>query len=100
MRRELIHDDGGVRDLLYVNMDHLHAVRDHCHDLRASGQTGSKAMPHLAEFPAAVVEKYVNDNGITFAEWMQNPVHVRRMLNDPALSGFRVDDRKVGRAVE
>lgn len=100
MRRELIHDGDGVRDLLYVDMADLHAVRDHCHDLRAAGQTGPKDMPHLAEFPAAVVEKYINDNGITFAEWMANPVHVRRMLNDPALAGFRVDDRKVGRAVE
>lgn len=100
MRRELVHDGSGVRDLLYVDMGELHAVADECKRRQNEGVTGSKDMPHLAEFPAAVVEAYINTNGITFAEWMNNPVHVRRMLNDPALAAFRVDNRAVGRAVE
>lgn len=97
MRRELIHDGGGLRDLLYVNMADLKGVADVCKSLHNEGKTGSKELPHLAEFPAAIVEKYCNDAGITFAEWVRNPVHTRRMLRDPALSHFRVDTRDAGK---
>ncbi len=97
MRRELIHDEGGVRDLLYADMAELHAVADYCKARQNEGLTGTKEMPVLAEFPAEIVEKYINDAGITFQEWMQNPEHVRRMLRDPALSAFRIDARSVGR---
>lgn len=96
----MIHDDGGFRDLLYVDTDQLKAVADVCIGRQNSGVTGSKDLPHLAEFPAAIVEKYIADAGITFAEWMQNPVHAKRMLQDPALAHFRIDNRNVGRARE
>lgn len=90
MRRELVHDGDGVRDLLYADMDDLRAVADHCKARQNEGLTGSKDMPALAEFPAEIVEKYIADNGITFAEWMGDPSHVRRMLRDPALAHFRI----------
>lgn len=57
---------------------------------RASGDLGSKDMRHAAEFPATVVENYISRAGITFAEFMENPVHVKRMLADPDLKGFRI----------
>ena len=55
--------------------------------LKSSGPDGGW---HLAEFPMAIIERYCNDAGVTFKEWMRNPDHVKRMLRDPALSGFRV----------
>lgn len=100
MFRKLIHDEGGVRDLLYVDPDQLKAVADVCKGRQNSGVTGARDMPHLAEFPRAIVEKYLIDTGITLYEWMNNPVHVKRMLQDPALAHFRIDRRNVGRAVE
>lgn len=100
MRRKLVHDGDGVRDLLFVDMGELRSVSDACKRRQSEGVTGTKDMRHLAEFPAPVVEAYLNQAGITLGEWMNNPIHVRRMLNDPDLSGFRVDARAVGRAVE
>jgi hypothetical protein len=73
-----------------ANMDDLKAVADHCAGLRSHGATGSKEMKHVARVPAIIVQKYINDNGITFAEFMRDPKHADRMLSDPALSGFRV----------
>lgn len=96
MRREMIHDGDGVRDLLYADMDHLRGIADYCKARQNEGLTGSKDLKHLAEFPAELVEKYCNDKGVTFAEWMQNPVHARAMLNDPALSHFRINPMQVG----
>ena len=54
------------------------------------GEHGSNELRHAASLPLVLVEKYCNDNGIEFSEWMQNPVHAKRMLADPALSYFRI----------
>ena len=97
MKRKLIHDDGGVRDLIYVDMAELNGIADYCKSRQNEGLTGSKDMPLLAEFPTALIEKYINDTGITFAEWMKNPVHVRRMLRDPALAHVRINKMDVGK---
>ena len=59
------------------------------------GIHGSSDMKHAASIPFVMVEKYCNDSGIEFSEFMQNPVHMRRMLNDPALSAFRIWPGKV-----
>lgn len=90
MRRELIHHEDGLVDLLYVDMDKLKGVADTCKSLQNEGHTGSSEFRHLAEFPAEVVEQYCNINGVTFSEWMQNPEHARRMLKSPELSHFRI----------
>ena len=100
MYRQWHLDDDGLRDLLFADTDKLRAIADECKGRQNSGVTGSKDLPHLAEFPAEIVEKYIADNGITFHEWMNNPAHARRMLNDPALAYFRIDRRNVGRAIE
>jgi hypothetical protein len=47
-------------------------------------------MKLAARIPNVIVEKYCNDNKISFREFMGNREHVRRVLNDPSLSHFRV----------
>jgi hypothetical protein len=59
--------------------------------LRADGGgKKDKDIWHAAHFPEVVVEKYCNTAGITFAEFIQNREHVRRMIQDPALAAFRI----------
>ena len=55
-----------------------------------AGMVGSSEMKHAARLPLQAIEAYCNTAGITFDEWMQSPVHVKRMLQDPNLSGFRI----------
>jgi hypothetical protein len=55
-----------------------------------AGEHGSHDFRHAAELPMVLVEKYCNVNQITFAEFMRNPEHVKRMCNDPTLKHFRV----------
>ena len=62
---------------------------------RNEGFTGSKEMKHAARFPSVIVEKYCNEQGIEFSEFMRDKIHVRRMLADPALSGFRIWEGRV-----
>ena len=54
------------------------------------GYHGSSDMKLAAKLPFVSVEKYCNDNGLFFSEVMQDPKHIRAMLNDPDLKAFRV----------
>lgn len=54
------------------------------------GRNQAGDMMHAARLPMVVIETYCNANSLTFQEWMNNPEHARRMLNDPALSSFRI----------
>lgn len=58
------------------------------------GETGTSEMRHAARFPKVVVENYCARHGITLHEWMIDPVHVGRMLNDPDLAAFRIWEGK------
>lgn len=54
------------------------------------GFHGSSDMKHAARIPNVVIETYCNVHGVEFSEFMQNPVHLKRVLNDPALKNFRI----------
>lgn len=62
----------------------------HCADLRSAGIVGSGEMRHAMKIPHVAVEAYCAEKGITLHEWMANPIHVKTMLNDPALAGLRI----------
>ncbi len=63
---------------------------EHTKALHREGFHGSKEMRHAASFPPVLVETYCNNNNVTFHEFLNNPVHCRAMLSDPALADFRV----------
>lgn len=65
-------------------------IREYAQAAHKEGFHGSREMKHAAKLPAVAVETYCNVNRITFAEFMQNPVHVKAMCNDPALKDFRI----------
>jgi hypothetical protein len=90
MRREMIVEDDRIVDLAEAPMAELHAVADTCKALHNEGLTGDGDMKVLAHIPDIVVEKWLNDHGITFAEFMRSKEVRAKMLNDPDLSAFRV----------
>ncbi len=70
-------------------------ILERAKELHRSGAHGSAEMKLAMTIPDVVVETYCNVNGIEFSEFMQNPVHVKRMLNDPALRDLRIWDGAV-----
>ena len=58
--------------------------------LHNEGLHGSKDVKHVAKIPAVIVEQYCNDYGITYRDFMQDTAHIRRLVNDPKNSSFRV----------
>lgn len=65
-------------------------VLDLTSSLRSIGEVGSSEMRHAATIPSVVIEQYCNINGVSFHEWLTDPIHVKRMLADKDLSYFRV----------
>jgi hypothetical protein len=65
-------------------------IAERTKSLHNQGLHGSSEMKHAASIPMVMIEKYLNDNSISYQEWSSNKEHIRRMLNDPALAYFRV----------
>jgi hypothetical protein len=78
-----------------ANMADLKAVAEYCKARQNAGLTGSKDVRALAEIPDFIIQQYCDTNGVTWAEFMRNPEHATRMLNDPALSAFRIHRGRV-----
>jgi hypothetical protein len=65
-------------------------IIEHAANLRAVGAVGGSEMRHAARIPFALIENYLQVNGINMHEFQTNPAHIKRMLNDPALAHFRI----------
>ena len=55
-----------------------------------AGMTGSADVKHAARVPMVIIEQYCNDNGVAFSEFMQNPIHIKRLVQDPKNDAFRI----------
>jgi len=87
--------DGGDDKLIVNRVQDVEPFLDHTHDLRSAGKVGSGEFRHAASLPMVLVEKYCNDRGVSFHEFMADTKHVNAMLNDPALKSFRVWEGRV-----
>ena len=65
-------------------------ILDYTKGMNAIGAGNGKELKHAAELPSIVVENYMNVNGVSFHEILNNPIHVQRMCNDPALAAWRI----------
>lgn len=83
-----IHVENG--DVTFERVQDCTPIAEHTQALHREGFHGSSEMRHAASFPAVIVERYCNDKQITFHEFMNDKSHIRAMLQDPALSAFRV----------
>ena len=77
-------------DLTVQRSQDCTAIAEYAKDRQREGNHGTNEMKLAASIPYVMVEKYINDNGITFAEFMANQDHIKRVCNDPAMSHFRI----------
>lgn len=54
------------------------------------GDVGSKDMKHAATIPMVIIENYMNRVGLTFQEFLRDKEHIKCLLNDKSLEGFRI----------
>lgn len=82
-------------DVTFERIQDCTPILEHSTALHNEGLHGSGEMRHAARLPFVLVERYLNDNNITLSEFCSNREHVKRMLNDPSLAGFRIWKGKV-----
>jgi hypothetical protein len=83
-----IHVDGD--SMTVENVQDCTPIAEYAKARNREGHHGSSEMRLAGSIPLVMVEKYCNDNGITYPEWSANKEHIRRMLQDPALAHFRI----------
>ena len=71
------------------------AVRDACVENHNAGNFGSKDMRYLGEVTPLMIQTYCDKSGVTWDEAFQNPVHFRRILNNPKNSAMRVHKGRI-----
>ena len=77
-------------DLVTGTIQDCTPIAERMKSLHNEGFHGSSEMKFAGSIPFVMVEKYLNDNGITFAEFAASQDHKKRLLMDPALDHFRV----------
>lgn len=87
-------DELGQQEIFHRSQE-CGVILDDATRRRNEGLHGSSEMRHAARLPVVAVERYCNDAGISFSDFCANPEHARKMLNDPALAGFRVWEGRV-----
>lgn len=87
MQTSFAHESGL---LIVKNVQDVEPILQNCKERSAEGMHGSGEMKHAASFPMVLIEAYCNKANITFQEWLKNKDHIKSMLNDPDLSGFRI----------
>ena len=63
--------------------------------LRNEELTGSKDMKLMAVLPGIMIEQYCFVNGVSWAEFFQDPKHVKALCNDPDNAYWRVAPGRV-----
>ena len=66
------------------------AIAEYAQARQREGHHGDKEMKFAASLPYVIVEKYCNEKRITFAEFMGNREHIKRICNDPDNAAFRI----------
>lgn len=60
-----------------------------------AGEFGSSDMKHAARIPNVIIEKYLNDTGVTFEAFIADPIHIKRVVENPDNSMFRIWTGKI-----
>jgi hypothetical protein len=88
-----VHEEDGKT--VFERVQDCAPIADRAKALHNEGLHGSSEMKHAASIPFVIVERYCNDNGISFQEFCNGEEHIRRMVNDPSLAHFRVWNGRV-----
>lgn len=55
----------------------------------------SESMNFVGTIPGIIVEQYLKAKGISYQEFIGDKIHIRRILNDPDYSKFKVFEGRI-----
>lgn len=78
-------------DRLYVGRTQdCTTIAEYAKALHNEGHHGSSEMRHAAKIPLVIVEKYCNERGITFEQFMNDDAHLKAVVENPDNAMFRI----------
>lgn len=66
-------------------LDQVQQIKIHTNGISKTGD-----LYHVARIPSIVIEKYCNEVGITFHDFLVDDTHVTRLLNDSTYKHLRI----------
>lgn len=80
--RTLMHRDG--KNVVFERQFDSQPVMDEISAIKSitDGKSRTGELYHIGRIPAAVVEAYCNVNGVAFSDFLKEPVHHRRILEE------------------
>ena len=84
--------DGDHRKVVFQRSQDVEPLIEHLATLRneTTGKSESGELYHVGDLPMVVVEQYLNENGVTFHDFMRDDVHIKRIMQNPDFAKFRV----------
>lgn len=82
-------------DITFETRQDVQPILENAKAMHNEGFHGSSEMKLAARLPMAAIDRYCAQHGISFREWSVDKKHIRAMLNDPDLKGFRIWPGKV-----
>lgn len=91
----ILHDDG--EKLAIERVADVAPVLQEISEIKqiTNGMSATREMAHVGRIPAIAIEQYCNDVGIDFYTFMNEDIHVTRLLNDSNYSRFRIWEGRV-----
>jgi len=89
VKQTLHFDDSEDRLIVHSEQD-VEPIIDEVKSLKETSKEVPGLGYHAGRIPDVVVLDYMNTVGITFAEFINNPVHIKRIMTDPDYKKFRV----------
>lgn len=84
------------KDIFYREQDCEPIIKEVAQLKEVTDGRGNTSLGYfVGRIPAIIVEKYINEVGITFRDFIVDTTHVHRILNDPAYKKFRIFEGKV-----
>ena len=90
IKRVMTRDGENAIDLVYADMDQMRELERHCDALSAHKQNTTGDVVMLAEVPAEVLEKYCNECGIEWSDFMRSRDIQTEFINSEYARPFRV----------
>lgn len=82
-----VQDDGFI---VVKSMQDVQPILEAVKEKVEVGDVGTKDMKHAATIPMVIIESYMNRVGLTFQEFLRDKEHIKCLLNDKSLEGFRI----------
>lgn len=87
LHRDIIDQDGKT---IFTTSQDCTPIAEWCKIQHNEGNHGSADMKFAMRIGPVMIEKYINETGITYEEFMSEECHIRAILNNPEYADFRI----------